>query len=1045
MQTAIPAAGGPDPLDQAREVLHSRFGHAAFRAGQESAVRSVLAGRSLLVVMPTGSGKSLLYQLPALMTSGLTLVVSPLIALMKDQVDELVRRGIRATFINSSLSLAEQQERIGRCLRGEAPLLYVAPERFQSAAFLAMVRRVKVSRLAVDEAHCISEWGHDFRPDYRRLRQFRDQMGRPPVTALTATATPRVRKDIIESLGLAPADVDVHVRGFDRPNFTLSVVHARDDDTKIVLVREFLHRNPGCGIIYTGTRRAAGELADALGDVEPNSVVYHAGMEPEARTRAQESFLHGKARLAVATIAFGMGIDKPDIRFVLHYHYPGSVEEYYQQIGRAGRDGLPARCMMLHSPKDRRLREFFIDLSYPTADQVKRVYETLWEIKENPIEMTYAEIARRCGEKIKDGQVASAVRLLDGAGVTRAMAGDAAAAVGLQKPGAEILPHIRGDVQRRAFEALASSLDLEMPGRYAIDLGEMARVAGLSGEQVRRAMAALAEAKHITYEPPFRGRGVEKLVDRPPPFEKVAIDWARQDSLRRLEEEKLEAMEEYIHTSHCRRGFILRYFGEEGEYFRCGMCDCCAPRGGKKRVATATGAAAAATAGASAADAGAADAEELQRLQHEDRREPRDAGTGFVPQRRGGPRRDPQAEIAAAVLVCISNLRFPLGISRTIEILTGSRSKQLLQWNLDRNPAYALLAHKRITVQLAIEKMIEEGYLAQKGGPRPVLTLTARGQEAAKAAKIKAAEESGDLSDTDRTIANAVLVCMKNLKSPLGAGLIVRLLVGSRDSRILEWGLQRNPAYGMIDAPRRQVHAVIEEMIAHDYLRITGDQWRVLVLTERGRAAAETAAISGGAARSNPPPTSAVPPAPPAKSTASISDSADPEPERGDAAPPRNFAARPRGNATAAHADASEALGSLVRQVLTADQEEAKQLVEDLRLFHPREVAARLETWYDATSDLKQQSRAVWLMGELCGDVGLAFLVRRLKEPAANLRRLAASAVGKVVAGLRAAESPRRDAAAWARQVLTAIAQDDPAPQVRQYAAKALAQFMPDA
>jgi ATP-dependent DNA helicase RecQ len=345
-----------DRFVQALAILRDRFGHAALRAGQEAAVRSALAGRSLLVVMPTGAGKSLLYQLPALLADGLTLVVSPLIALMKDQVDDLQQRGVPATFINSSLDLAEQQARIQRCLAGEVRLLYVAPERFQSAAFLGMLRQVKVARLAVDEAHCISEWGHDFRPDYRRLRRFRQEMRDPPVTALTATATARVQKDILESLGLAPSEVDIHVHGFDRPNLALSVAHAHDAETKTALVREFLRQEKGPGIVYVGTRRAAEELATAVADVESSVTVYHAGLEPEERTRAQDLFLSGKARVAVATLAFGMGIDKADIRFVLHYHYPGSVEQYYQEIGRAGRDGLDSRCMLLYAPADRNLR-----------------------------------------------------------------------------------------------------------------------------------------------------------------------------------------------------------------------------------------------------------------------------------------------------------------------------------------------------------------------------------------------------------------------------------------------------------------------------------------------------------------------------------------------------------------------------------------------------------------------------------------------------------------------------------------------------------------
>ncbi|MCX5654127.1 MAG: ATP-dependent DNA helicase, partial [Planctomycetota bacterium] len=506
-------------LEQAQALLHERFGHREFREGQADAVQSVLRGRSLLVVMPTGSGKSLLYQLPALLEDGLTLVVSPLIALMKDQVDDLVRRGVPAAFVNSSLSLDEQHERLAACVAGRTRILYVAPERFRSAAFLEMLRRVKVARMAVDEAHCISEWGHDFRPDYRRLKQFRNDLGRPRVTALTATATPRVQRDIIESLDLADGEVDIHVHGFDRPNLVLSVEQAPNEAAKNAFILDFLREEKGSGIIYVGTRQMAEDVAEAVKAVEPRTTFYHAGMEPEDRTRAQEEFLTGRAHIAVATVAFGMGIDKRDLRFVLHYHYPGSVEGYYQEIGRAGRDGLPARCVLLYAPADHFLREFFIDLNYPPPEQVEEVYEALWSTSDNPILMTYREIAKLCGDGMKEGHVGAAVRLLDGAGVTRALSGEATARIVLARPGAEILADLRGEMQRRVFEALASTADLEAPGEIRIEPGRLATVAKLQEDQVRRALVSLAQAGHIDYDPPFRGRGIQKMVDPPPPFD----------------------------------------------------------------------------------------------------------------------------------------------------------------------------------------------------------------------------------------------------------------------------------------------------------------------------------------------------------------------------------------------------------------------------------------------------------------------------------------------------------------------------------------------
>ena len=900
-------------------------------------MRSVLAGRSLLAVMPTGSGKSLLYQLPALMEDGLTLVVSPLIALMKDQVDKLTFLGIPATFINSSLSVEEQRSRLNRCTAGQVRLLYVTPERFSGSAFLAMLRRLHVCRMAVDEAHCISQWGHDFRPDYRRLKDFRHQVGLPLVTALTATATPEVQRDIVASLGLAPAEVDVHVHGFDRPNLRLRVVRVSGDAEKQEFLSGFVREHAGAGIIYAGTRALAERLAEALEPVEPTVTVYHAGMAPPERTVAQEAFLGGRARVVLATMAFGMGIDKPDVRFVAHVTYPASVEQYYQEIGRAGRDGKPADCVLLHDPADRRLREFFLDLNYPPRPLVKEVAQTLWSIDANPVMMTYKEIAQSCAGEVRDGHVGAAIRLLDEAGVTRTCSGAPTLAVTLGRPGSQLLARIKGPVQRRVFEALSAGADLESPGRYELSLHALCRAAELDESAVRRTLSALHREGILHYEPPFRGRGVEKLQEELPPFDRIPLDWKRQQVRRTEDERKLALMEGYIRTDGCRREFIVRYFGENSSV-ECTNCDRCQ----------------AAVGGMEALDL-------------------------------------PLPDFTEPVLTAMLHLPFPIGQALLKRLLTGSRDKRILEFKLDRNPCYGAVRADRQVLDGVLKDLVRRGFLdLQPGRFGNVLVLTECGRKTAQGMHLpETPPHPVTAGPNPSSTVDAVLQCLAGLPFPVGIGKVIEVLKGSRAKWIADCQADRLPVYGSVATRTDEIRGVIETMVADGLLERDAKSSRpVLRLTNAGCTRLQRTL-----------------PEPPAPSPAPQVDGAE------------------------------SPLDVMLEELLTAPTERAKALLEPLGLYHPTRILKWLERAYEHASELHIRKRAAWAAGEL-GDLhAILFLIVAASSEAADVRRIAASAIGKIARRYTECGAPLL--LARARHTLEQLLHDD-APQVADYARKAL-------
>lgn len=408
-------------LPRAEEVLRLRFGHMEFREGQQEAVAAALEGRDLLVVMPTGAGKSLCYQLPAVMQRGYALVVSPLIALMKDQVDQLRSRGIAAASVHSGLDGHDKWQVVRELEAERLELLLVAPERFRNQRFLELVQRCRPHRIVVDEAHCISQWGHDFRPEYRRLRQVIEALGEIPVSALTATATLDVRRDISEQLGLQqPVEI---LTGFLRPNLSFDVQRMDGASARLAVTEEVVRATHGLAVVYCSSRKTVEELTEHFDAVGIRALAYHAGLADRQRSRVQDSFMNNEAQVLVATNAFGMGVDKSDIRLVLHYDMPGSLEAYYQEAGRAGRDGLPARCLLLHHASTYALQRFFLENANPDPSLVFRLYSALRPKPRVTREAsTVSDLMEILGEG-KDGPLRTALSMLQHANLIR-MQGD---------------------------------------------------------------------------------------------------------------------------------------------------------------------------------------------------------------------------------------------------------------------------------------------------------------------------------------------------------------------------------------------------------------------------------------------------------------------------------------------------------------------------------------------------------------------------------------------------------------------------------------------
>ncbi len=669
-------------------TLLSRFGLAQFRPGQRDVIDAIAAGKDVMCVMPTGGGKSLCYQLPSLARAGTTIVVSPLIALMKDQVDTLQRIGIAAKLINSTLSSDEQTAVMNEMASGKLDLVYVAPERLRNSRFLDACRTANISLLAVDEAHCVSEWGHDFRPDYSRLGRFRQRyLDNVQTIALTATATPLVRDDVIGILGLNRPET--FVTGFARTNLRFGVTHSKTDQEKNDALLTYLKSQSGAGIIYAATRKRCEEIADWLPEKARRPIgVYHAGLDPAQRRKVQDDFMSGKLSAIVATNAFGMGIDKSNIRFVIHYNLPGSLEAYYQEAGRAGRDGQDSDCRLMFSYSDRYIQEFFIDNRYPSKETIKKVYEYLVSREEDPIELTLDQV--RDAINVKDGSeaIGAAETLLAKAGVLRRLDSNANyAMLRIDSDAPSMLDFLPKEARtrRKVMLAIEKIVGRRRHEDVFVKPARLMEMAGVKRDQLVRTLRELRRLKAFDYCPPFRGRAIH-FIDRDRRFEDLEIDFAELAQRKAGETEKLEAVIQFARTAGCRQRVILNYFGET-DAPNCGTCDRCAPGDGGP---------------------GRGDDVDVSAVM---------------------PGVDPVMLIRGVrvVLSGVTRMHGRFGKNLVAQMLCGSKSKKLQQWRLNRLSTYGLLSDlKQSEVVGVMDALAEAGLLEQKevDDRRPTIHMT---------------------------------------------------------------------------------------------------------------------------------------------------------------------------------------------------------------------------------------------------------------------------------------------------------------------------------
>lgn len=668
------------------KLLHETFGYTSFRDPQKEIIKSILQGNDVLAILPTGAGKSICYQLPSIILDGLTIVISPLISLMQDQVIQ-IKDKIQAAYLNSFQTFSEQQVVSAKILEGKIKLLYVSPEKFITNNFQEFIKKVNVSLLAVDEAHCISQWGHDFRPSYLKISEVFNVIPRCPVAAFTATATPEVRADIIQRLKLQTPKI--FVKGFFRPNIYIEVIKIRNRVEKIY---DLLNEINGAKIIYCQTRKDTEELNEKLLKRNFSSLPYHAGMTKEERKTIQEFFTENKSEIIVATNAFGMGINKPDIRAVIHFGMPGSIESYYQEIGRAGRDNFKSFAYLLYQNSDRKIHEYFIQNSFPERKTILNFYNrinNLLELKigeqsQKIIPLDIKKLKAILNDSISEQQIQSILSILEKSEIIKIVSENDFAAIKVNITPIEFhqieenLTINEVSILEFLFRRFGTKVNRE---EIKINLSTLVSETGIYFSQIDGVLNLLDQSGLIDYKLTSFDEGFYFTIPRTHP-EMLPINFAEIDEYRSKGIAKINELEKFVNTNECRWKFILEYFGEDvPENFRCENCDNCKE---KSRVIDFS-----------------------------------------------------SLDIEKEILKTIKEVNGKFGTSTIIDILRGSKSKKIIEYNLYNVSTYGFLSGvSKEKIKQKIDELILQDKVEKAPSLYPTLSLTLKGEEELENQKV---------------------------------------------------------------------------------------------------------------------------------------------------------------------------------------------------------------------------------------------------------------------------------------------------------------------